>query len=250
MTNKITFTSNRMTTIKVIDDYCKTKGLSRSKVISSLLNITTPVLKQVINHYKDIESIESLLVKICLDTGHIKELDHSTLTIEEHFMSIWKNNIKHEREFINNEVYRHKPSSPKMGNTERESIREMLLSLTEKLNAKKAIFIYTDRRVNNKYLLAGGISNTLIIKETTYDDYFFDFHQLTILPIFDLILLGTEKALMRNNLTAKTPCICWIPIYHTNDKAIMLPIIRKDDAPNSSLTGSNAIIINPFSKGQ
>lgn len=250
MTNKITFTSNRMTTIKVIDDYCKTKGLSRSKVISSLLNITTPVLKQVINHYKDIESIESLLVKTCLDTGHIKELDHSILTIEEHFMSIWKNNIKHEREFINNEVYRHKPSSQKMGNTERESIREMLLALTEKFNAKKAIFIYTDRRVNNKYLLAGGISNTLIIKETTYDDYLFDFHQLTILPIFDLILLGTEKALMRNNLTTKTPCICWLPIYHTNDKAIMLPIIRKDDAPNSSLTGSNTIIINPFSKGQ
>ena len=37
-----------------------------------------------------------------------------------------------------------------------------------------------------------------------------------------------------------------IPIYYTNDLAVMVPVIAEGDTPQKAMKGGDAIIINPF----
>lgn len=55
--------------------------------------------------------------------------------------------------------------------------------------------------MNHKHLIAGGLSNIILIKETVYDGCFFDLSSIVIMPIFELITFGVEAVLKRN----KTP---------------------------------------------
>jgi hypothetical protein len=133
-----------------------------------------------------------------------------------------------------------------MGRSEKKLIHEKLSCIIKSFHVKKAIFIYTDRRVNHKHLIAGGLSNIILIKETVYDDYFFDFSSIVIMPIFELITFGVEAVLKRNKIHPEQSCYCWIPIYYTNDLAVMVPVIAEGDAPQKAIKGRDAIIINPF----
>ncbi|EOG4179071.1 hypothetical protein ACLB5K_004818, partial [Enterobacter hormaechei] len=100
--------------------------------------------------------------------------------------------------------------------------------------------------VNHKHLIAGGLSNIILIKETVYDGCFFDLSSIVIMPIFELITFGVEEVLKRNKIHHKQSCYCWIPIYYTNDLAVMVPVIAEGDTPQKAMKGGDAIIINPF----
>ncbi|MDM2778072.1 hypothetical protein OGY18_13120, partial [Citrobacter sp. Cpo142] len=88
--------------------------------------------------------------------------------------------------------------------------------------------------------------NIILIKETVYDGCFFDLSSIVIMPIFELITFGVEAVLKRNKTPPKQSCYCWIPIYYTNDLAVMVPVIAEGDTPQKAMKGGDAIIINPF----
>ncbi|MBR7615343.1 hypothetical protein [Citrobacter braakii] len=246
MQKRITFSPNKQSTIEAIDAYSRVKGYSRSEVISFLLNSTVPVLNNITLQYHIANNLELTLSSLFKEKENITTRTEPRLTHEEFFYSVWNTHIRHSNEIIDHEFYKHKITHDKMGKSEKSLIHEKLTILIEKFHVKKAIFIYTDRRVNNSYLIAGGLSNTILIKETIYDGYFFDFSGIVILPIFELITFGFETVLKRNKICPEQPCYCWIPIYYTNDLAVMVPVIAEGDASQKAMKGGDAIIINPF----
>lgn len=246
MYKRITFSPNKKSTIELIDSFSHAKRCSRSEVISFLLNATVPVLNKIISQYHMAETLEYTLSCLFKEKEVITKRTDPKLTYEEFFFSIWKTQIRFSNEIIDNDFHKHKISHNRMGRGEKNKIHEKLSMLIDKFNAKKAIFIYTDRRVNNDYLIAGGISNIILIKKVVYDGHVFDFNRIVILPIFELITFGVEEVFKRKNISPVQSCLCWIPIYHTNELAVMVPVLAEGDATQKSITGRKTIIVNPF----
>lgn len=73
----------------------------------------------------------------------------------------------------------------------------------------------------------------------------FDLSSIVIMPIFELITFGVEAVLKEIKLP-KQSCYCWIPIYYTNDLAVMVPVIAEGDTTQKAMKGGDAIIINPL----
>ena len=49
-------------TLRVLDGYCKARGISRSSAISSLLDATTPILKDITSHYQLADELNKRLL--------------------------------------------------------------------------------------------------------------------------------------------------------------------------------------------
>ncbi|MFJ5331686.1 hypothetical protein [Pectobacterium versatile] len=246
MPRRITINIGKDSNLDKIDEYSKLRGFSRSSTVSFLLDLTVPVLDKINSHNYAAKDIEFQLKNFFEKECYQQVRSESKLTIEEHFYEIWHSHIKHPKEITDREIHEHRNTQSKMGVTERNTIREKLTGLINNFNVKKAIYIYTDRRIDNRYLIAGGISNIILTNEITFGDYLFDFSQIVCLPIFDLITFGTKETLRKHKIHLPSSYICLIPIYHTNDKAVMVPVIRLGDAPQQAKTGINIIIINPF----
>lgn len=52
MTTRITFNMTSDETLRIVDEYCHTHKLSRSKVINALLSATAPVLNDINCYYQ------------------------------------------------------------------------------------------------------------------------------------------------------------------------------------------------------
>ncbi|EOX7894982.1 hypothetical protein ACPV11_005017, partial [Escherichia coli] len=52
MTTRITFSMTSDETLRIVDEYCHTHKLSRSKVINALLSATAPVLNDINCYYQ------------------------------------------------------------------------------------------------------------------------------------------------------------------------------------------------------
>ena len=52
MTTRITFSMTSDETLRIVDEYCHTHKLSRSKVINALLSATAPVLNDINGYYQ------------------------------------------------------------------------------------------------------------------------------------------------------------------------------------------------------
>ncbi|MFB2962635.1 hypothetical protein ACE1BM_23530, partial [Aeromonas jandaei] len=236
---------------QAIDLYSQAKKISRSSVISMLLNATTPYLNTINDLVKQAHEIEANLhhaFQMQYRSDIRLDPDIKPMMIEQHLYSIWHHVIKDQREILSRDIHDHHRSVPTMGKTEAKNLTTLLKNIIYKFNVKKAMYIYTDRRVDNQHLKAGGISNIILLKQTTFDGYLFDADQTAILPIFDLIIFGIAETLKKHGVKIPQSCVCWIPIYHTNNCAIMMPILNEGDVTQSSKNACNTIIINPFSQ--
>ncbi|HBU8806946.1 TPA: hypothetical protein MDE59_002061, partial [Citrobacter freundii] len=157
MKKRITFSANKKSTIDAIDDYSNAKGYSRSEVISFLLNATAPALNKITSQYHIAQTLESTLGCIFEEKAPSIARGEPKLTYEEFFYSVWNTHIRHRNEVVDQDFYAHKIPHDKMGKSEKKLIHEKLSYIIKSFNVKKAIFIYTDRRVNHKHLIAGGL---------------------------------------------------------------------------------------------
>lgn len=69
---------------------------------------------------------------------------------------------------------------------------------------------------------------------------------MIIAPILDLITLGIDETVRRKNDNKTVQCICWIPVYYINNKALMIPVVHEDDVSASTKNGGKIIIVEPF----
>ncbi|MDR7022432.1 hypothetical protein [Aeromonas salmonicida] len=244
MPKRITFQADRDSTICEIDNYCRAKKLSRSAVISSLLNALVPRLKCINAHYSAAKDLERELTNVLEQQDCLLPQEQFAISAEEHFHQLWIMKIRHPRNIVDYKIHEHKKNKTNMEQDEISYIKEMLENIVNKMAVEKAIFIYTDRRVSHKFQKAGGLSNTLLINQSEYEGYFFDFANSKPLPMLDVIAHGIKEALKRHQATLPIPCVCWIPIYYVDDMVIMTPVIKSTDVKKQKLTMDKAIIIN------
>ena len=148
MPKRITFQADKDTTIDEIDYYAKTRKMSRSAVISFVLNAFSPRLKIINEHYKMAQTLEHSLVNILQYSDCLLPRSQANITIEEYLNNIWVNIIKHDHDIISREFFKHTRTIYSMGKMEIDGLKEMIETLTNNMGVEKAVLIYTDRRVS------------------------------------------------------------------------------------------------------
>ncbi|XEI32444.1 hypothetical protein NMD14_17210 [Aeromonas veronii] len=246
MPKRITFQADRDSTICEIDNYCRAKQLSRSAVISNLLNLLSPMLGRINAHFNAAYNVEFELTQMLKQQDCLLPREQLTISVEEHFHRLWKTAIRHNVDCVDYRIHEHKQAKSNMGKDEITRIKEVLDSIISTMPIEKAIFIYTDRRVSHHLKKAGGFSNTIFIKQSECDGYFFDFAHSQALPTFDVIHHGTRAALKKHQMTLSAPSVCWVPIYYVGEMVIMTPVIKSADVKKQKQTMDRAIIINLF----
>ncbi|KGM27691.1 hypothetical protein C6H64_07555 [Photorhabdus luminescens] len=134
-----------------------------------------------------------------------------------------------------------------MSKLEKEEIKEKLENVINGRDIHNAIYIYTDRKVNNIRRLAAGIGVILLLRKTVHDDAFFDIKKAILVPVIQLISYRMDTVLKDHAVNTTFSHICWIPICYINSKAVMIPVIRKCDISLMNKAEGEIVIINPFS---
>lgn len=247
MSKRITFQADQETTIDEIDYYARTRHMSRSAVISFILNAHSSRLKNINDHYRKAQILEHSLVNTLQRDDYLLPRSQKNIAIEEYLHNIWVNIIKHENAIIGREIFKHTRTVYSMGKEEIDGLKAMVETVINSTGIEKAVLIYTDRRVSHNLNKAGGFSKILMIKKSEHEGFFFDFANSQAMPTFDLITYGIKDSLAKNNISPSINSICWIPIYYINEITIMTPIIKSCDIKKKNMEIDRAIIINPFS---
>ncbi|MGE9627806.1 hypothetical protein ACQP3I_31225, partial [Escherichia coli] len=66
------------------------------------------------------------------------------------------------------------------------------------------------------------------------------------LPIDELIEYGTKETVRRHQIRSTGFFPFPIPILYINNKAVIVPVLRTEEVSQSSRTGGDVVIINPF----
>lgn len=193
MTTRITFNMTSDETLRIVDEYCHTHKLSRSKVIDALLSATAPVLNDINCYYQLAGKLQSRL----LNGVYQRDLPHkrNVVSAEKYCLEIWENKLftKESRSLTVQMVF-----------CTRWNIKDTIAGIRwlDGLKAgvsktfantrcnclgegKYACFIYIERTIYNHDNPSGGtpvkaaVGNAVILlaKDVIYDEYFFDLRQ-------------------------------------------------------------------------
>lgn len=135
-----------------------------------------------------------------------------------------------------------------MSKFEKTEIKEKLENIINNRDIHNAIYIYTERKINNTRKLATGIGEILLLKKTVHEDIFFDIKKAILVPVIQLITYRIDTVLEDHDVNTDFPHICWISIYYINSNAVIIPVICKRDISLMNKPAGEIVIINPFSE--
>ncbi|KDU29725.1 hypothetical protein AC86_5388, partial [Escherichia coli 3-073-06_S4_C1] len=158
MTTRITFNMTSDETLRIVDEYCHTHKLSRSKVIDALLSATAPVLNDINCYYQLAGELQSRL----LNGVYQRDLPRkrNVVSAEKYCLEIWENKLFTRRvlEFdsSNGVLYalkhkRHYRRDKMIGRVESRCIKD-ICEYQMQLSGEKtkyACFIYIERTIYN-----------------------------------------------------------------------------------------------------
>ncbi|MEX9809710.1 hypothetical protein [Providencia stuartii] len=245
MSQRISITIKDESSLKAIDEYCLKHKLTRSSVIASVLTSAYPLLTEINQHTQLVNELENKLFnpkKIPRTSWG----DTPVFSLPEYLLDIWQTHIIEKGIIIDQHAYPHTYKNPKVGSEEKKNIQKTLNNYIDPPHIQKAIFIYTDRHVHYKLHKAGGFSNTILIRNTEYNNYLFDFNAIIHVPIKDIVFHGTEGAFKKNQIILKGTYAAFIPIYHTNNQCVLIGVIDKTQVNRKTDCSPNTIIINPL----
>ncbi len=166
----------------------------------------------------------------------------------EFYEEIWQKSILIPQNTLDAIEFKNNVKRNEMNRIEKKKIKEKLEDIINNTGICNAIYIYTDRKVNNVKRIAAGIGSILLLKKTVHDDVFFDIKKAILLPAIELISYRMDTVLENHGVNANFPHICWVPIYYINNKAVMIPVVRKQDVSLMTKPEGEVVIINPFSE--
>ncbi|AHF76147.1 hypothetical protein Sant_1074 [Sodalis praecaptivus] len=249
MSKKVTINFKDESLITAVDNFCHVKDVSRSAAFELVVKASVPFLNKITSYHYQARQIEMILLRQSIH-GHISQIRGTPeITHEEFFLTVWNTHIKSALWIPSIENSQKKTNDGSMGTLEIKNITERLEVLVDTNRAKAAIHIHTDRITDDNSQYLKGYSNTILLKETSYGEYYFDINKIVVLPITELIIFGVKGVLKRKDIYFSHPYICWINIYHTNNLAVMLPIICKAELPQCTKNEKKIILINPFTTG-
>ncbi|MHA3510520.1 hypothetical protein ACX1G9_04130 [Yersinia enterocolitica] len=249
MSKKVTINFKDESLIAAIDNFCYVKDITRSAGCELGLKAVVPFFNKITSCHYEAKQIEEILLRQSINE-HISQVRSTPeITREEFFLTVWNTHIKNTLWIPSIENSQKKTNDGSMGKLEKKSITERLEVLVDANRAEAAIHIHTDRITDDNSQYVKGYSNTILLKETSYGEYYFDINNIVVLPISELIIFGVKGVLKRKDIYFSNPYICWINIYHTNNLAVMLPIICKAELPQCTKNEKKIILINPFTTG-
>ncbi|EOD4081633.1 hypothetical protein ACOHX9_002032 [Yersinia enterocolitica] len=250
MSKKVTTNFKDESLISAVDNFCYVKKISRSAAFELAIKAVVPFFNKITSCHYEAKQIEEILLRQSINE-HISQVRGiAEITREEFLLTIWNTHIKSTLWIPSIENFQKKTNDGSMGKFEKKSITERLEALLDASRAKAAIHIHTDRITDDNSQYVKGYSNIILLEETSYQGYHFDINNIVVLPISELIIFGVKEVLKRKNIYFHNPQICWINIYHTNNLAVMLPIISETDLPQRTKNERNIILINPFATGR
>lgn len=252
-------------TLRILDEYCKTRKISRSSAISALLDATVPILSDITSHVQLADELNNRLLSGVYKQGVIRR--RNTVAAEKYCLEIWNNNlhVKNEYEFdsANHDAYlRHKKPhyrrDRRLGKVETRHITGICEKLIqrEKTPVKYVCFVYVqrvfipekeilekfDQPVNphSTLELVAGDAVIVLAKDVFYDRYFFDLSKAFIIDVVDLIPSGISGI---TNTLNELNVYCWVPIMYSGSMTVIVPVFEIDPDNASTLKKPNAITI-------
>ncbi|EJF5837415.1 hypothetical protein M8W81_002565 [Salmonella enterica] len=248
MAKKATSLSISEESLNIADRLGSAINRSRSAVFDYAVKALYPLASRISYHSNEVKNLEELFLNQSVNI-HLQSVRGTPeITHEEFFLAGWESHVKSPLDILAFEHYRHNTSDGAMGKIEKKSIEEQLKDMVDANRVKGAIHIKTDRIIDKRSPNVKGYEKTILINDTSWHGYFFDLNQIIILPISDLIIFGIKEVLKRRAICFNAPYICWINIYHTNDMAVMVPIIRVTDVPEHRRKEKIIFIVNPFAE--
>jgi len=248
MSKKTTFIQKNELTKKSLKEWSLVKKCSYSESINFWLDVVSPLIMEANFHHQTAVEIERNAVLALKEIIKNSSLEEEITRAEVILQTIWDENIRRKEEILDDNVYLHKLKGNIIGKYEMEGIECKAKEIIEKFGAERLIWIYTDRRVNHEHLKAGGISNLIIIKKLNYGGYYFDINHVIILSLIEISMHGADKAIKKKGVVLPHSYTCWIPIYHTNNMVVMLPVIEESMKHKSCNEKSVLTVINPFNE--
>ena len=245
MSKRITITLKNIEALKTVDEYCGFYQCSRSSVISKIITNAAPLLNGINHHTCIVNELENTLFNSSPSYIEGSKSNDTHISLSEYIHLIWKKHILYKVVMGENR-YRHTLKNARVGKGEMNDIQAELKYHLEWSHAKKAIFIYTDRLVDYEGKNAGGYSNTLLVNNTEYENYFFDFNEIFSLYINDIVFLGLQESISKEKIMFQYKYITFIPIYNTNEKVILIPVLDTTKTKPKNTHSPNIIIINPL----
>lgn len=166
----------------------------------------------------------------------------------EIYEGIWQESILIPQNTLDAMEFKNNVKRNEMSKLEKEKIKEKLEDVINNTGVCNVIYIYTDRKVNNARRLAAGIGSILLLRKTVHDDVFFDIKKTILIPVIELISYRMDIVLESHGVNTNFPHICWVPVYYINNKAVMIPVVRKKDVSLMTKPEGEVVIINPFSE--
>lgn len=248
MSVRITFNVKSPKTMQTLDEYCQRTGMSRSQLISTLLDATTPILNDINVHYQLAHEMESRLMA----GVYRRDLQRkrNVVSAEKYCREIWENKlvtlIYYDFDSSNGRVYarehkRHNRTGKHLGKIEGNHIKELCERLfpMAKEGAKYAFFIYTSRHIlcdkedenSNPVRFAAGDAKILLVRDVIFDDLFFDISKAFYTKTIDLMSSGVNGIPQVRNVVDNV--YCWVPILFSGDNVLLTPVYRIDPLAQS-----------------
>ncbi|QLK59784.1 hypothetical protein GE278_02820 [Enterobacteriaceae bacterium Kacie_13] len=222
---RITFNSDKEVTINTIDRYAKSYGVSRSKVISDLLNSISPALDYLVFQNNLKNEMESKLLN--LFAFELKEVE-AKLAKDEIFFRHFNQSIKN----ISYVVISNDAIQFSLPDRERWSdLREQFHAKVNKMldiyrpcdNGYYACVLYPD------YLKEGMYTSVIInFRSLIVDDYYFDINSLCFVREEDFFYCGINDYMKRNLKNKNRLHLAWAPLKKIADGYLFMAAIRKE----------------------
>lgn len=227
---RITFNSDSELTINTIDRYAKSYGISRSKVISDLLDSISPALDYLVFQNSLKKEMEAKLLN--LFAYEIKEVEAKVSKDEIFFRHFYQSIKKISYVIICNGTTRF--SLP-----DRESWHGFRENFKSKINCSLEIYrpfdngdhvcvFYPDFLEEDMYT-----SIVINFKSLFVDEYYFDIDSLCFVREEDFFYCGINDY-MKKNLKYKNPLhLSWAPLMKIADGYLFMATIRKENAKHA-----------------
>lgn len=259
MSERITFNVTNSETLRVVDEYSKKQKISRSQVISTLLDVTAPVLKDINRYYQLADELKARL----LSGVYQQDLPRrrNVVTAEKYCMEIWESKLQvgkgYDFDSVNGKVHvrehkRHYRRDNAVGRVENRHIKELcqfILDRSEQ-DARYACFIYTERIIfadaetselsSSPVKFAAGDAVILLAKDVVFNEFFFDIGKALFINVVDLMSYGTSGI---PETTGDPRVHCWVPILFSGKNAVIVPVYLIDPATAPTLRKPDNITV-------
>ena len=240
---RITFNSDSELTINTIDRYAKSYGISRSKVISDLLDSISPALDYLVFQNSLKSEMETKLLN--LFAYELKEVE-AKLAKDEVFFRHFNQSIKMLSYVVisKDTIQFSLPDRkhwPDLRGLFQGKVNKMLDIYRPCDNGHYVCVLYPDHLKVETYT-----SIIINFRSLIVDDYFFDINSLCFVREEDFFYCGINEYMKRNLKNKNRLHLSWVPLKKIDDGYLFMAAMRKENLKYAVRKEEDFIVNFPY----